>query len=88
MSQVAYVVNDVLGEMCVTLDISGWELIGGHYTFSDYETTLNAVYDAIWAMLDDDTPDNDEEANGYLDTLQGTDYTVMYWSTEKQEWVG
>jgi len=87
MAQVAYVVNDVLGQMCETLGIEGFTILGGHYTFDDYDTTYNAVMDAIWAMLDDEDPSNDETANGYLDTLDTTDYTVMYWSTEKGGWV-
>lgn len=87
MAKVAYVVNDVLGEMCETLGISGFSVVGGHYTFSDYETTYNEVYDALWAMLDDDDPDNDATAYGYMDDLDKTNYTVMYWSTEKGAWL-
>ena len=87
MAKVAYVVNDVLGEMCITLNISGYEIVGGHYTFSDYDTTLAAVYNAVWAMYDDEDLNNDATADSYLDTLQTTNYTVMYWSTEKGGWL-
>ena len=87
MSRVAYIVNDVLGEMCVTLGISGYEILDGHYTFADHQATLDAVYDAIWSMYDDDNPDNDATADGYLDTLSETNYTVMYWSTEAARWL-
>ena len=87
MAKIAYVVNDVLGEICAALGIGGWELIEDHYTFSDYDTTLNAVYVYLEGMLYDEDPTNDETAYGYYDQLEDTNYTIMYWSTEKNGWV-
>lgn len=91
MAKVAYVVNDALGGLCAVLGITtGYELLDGHYAFTDmnsYENCLDAVDTIIWELLDDDNPDNDETAYEYLDMLDNTDYTVMYWSTEKGGWV-
>ena len=91
MARVDYIVNDILGQMCETLGITGqYELLGGHYAFDStekYDATRDAVYNYIWAMYEDEDFDNDAQADAYLDALDATDYTVMYWSTESSSWV-
>ena len=90
MAKVSYIVNDELGKMMDILHISGYEMIGGHWAFTSedaYYAAMNAVNDAIWALIDAHDDDDDSVAYGYLDQLEKTNYTVMYWSTEKGAWV-
>ena len=89
MALVSYYVDDVLGEILDTLQLTGYyEMLGGHYAFASdsiYSAAIGAAYDEIWRLLDDDNPDNDHE--GYLDILETTESIVMRWSTEKGIWV-
>ena len=88
MARQHYVANDILVSLCATLnvDISSYiTTLGGRtvFTTANYELALTAAYNAIDGLFEDDPALYDE----YSETLEGANYTDMYWSTEKAAWV-
>ena len=90
MAQVSYYVDDVVGSLCETLGVGNYTILGGHYAFNDagaYAASCDAVYTAIWALLVDEDPDNDDLVDVYMAQFDEANSTVMLWSTEKGSWV-
>jgi hypothetical protein len=92
MARQHYVANDILVSLCATLnvDISSYiTTLGGRTVFTpaNYQLALTAAYNAIDGLLDDEDDTNDYLYDEYYGTLEGADFTDMYWSTEKAAWV-
>ena len=90
MAKVPYIIDDILGQVCAALGVSGYQLLGGHYAFAldAHQTVYDTVTEMLNAMYEDNDSSNDATADLYFGMLDSEehDYGVFYWSTEKATW--
>ena len=87
MPRVRYcVVNQAIANLFSTYGYSPTVLGGLYsYTAADFDAAQNAVWNAVYALIDDDDLTNDDQAYAMQDTMEAG-YTELFWSTEGKFW--